>query len=161
MDGESASSLYARLKTEGVAFSITTTGRLRLAPWKFLPEDDQRAVHRVWGDLLAIVRDEKAVSRAPQTPDLAPVTVPPPSLPEPTRQNVVRVRGYKPHTVDERDVLEAVADLGDEMVADYRNGKLSKARAYAMGADWVRAHYEMRHVRVGGFWIPYEWIAGR
>jgi hypothetical protein len=44
--------------------------------------------------------------------------------------------------VREADVIESLKDLGDQALADYRSGKLSRQEAYRAAAQWVRSGME-------------------
>ena len=46
--------------------------------------------------------------------------------------------------VTEADVFEALGMLGDETVADYRAGRLSKAHAYDIARRWLREFAQLR-----------------
>lgn len=45
--------------------------------------------------------------------------------------------------VHEADVLNCLRDLGDQALADYKSGKLSRDEAYRQTATWLRNAMEM------------------
>ena len=118
-----AAATVARLRRNGAVFTLEGK-RLRVRPWRSLPAEDRRAVQDQWRAIVAFLRAERA--------EPAPAPAPEPE-PEPEGPPVA-----------EHDVLEALAGLGDETLARYQSGRLSKAEAYEMTRNWLRQRKELR-----------------
>jgi hypothetical protein len=48
------------------------------------------------------------------------------------------------HRVTEDEVIEQLRDQGDQALADYKSGRLSREEAYRQTANWLRQLWEMQ-----------------
>jgi hypothetical protein len=115
--------IVARLRRNGAVFTLEGK-RLRVRPWRSLPAEDRRAVQDGWKSIVAFLRAERA------EPAPAPAPEPEPEAEGPS--------------VAECDVLETLAGLGDETLALYQSGRLSRREAEYMARNRLRQRKEFR-----------------
>lgn len=103
--------------------------RLRVSDWLALTPEEQSFIRANRAEVKRALQD----GYRPQEP----VPVPVPQLPEPEPQAAEPVPQEPPPVVyahgrriTENDVASAVHDLGDQVEADYREGRMSKVEAY-------------------------------
>jgi hypothetical protein len=122
-----AADILASLRERGVTV-VLEAGKLRIRPWVSLPADERRDAQKHWKEIIALLQAEAEPAPAPQ-PKLAPEPVP-------------EVYAYG-HRVTEQDVTEALMSLGDEVVGDYRAGRMTKREAYDIARHRLRQYREL------------------
>ncbi len=127
------------------------SNRLWILPAKAYKQltDEERAIKRHYlAEIKAIVRDglpEVPITKPEPTPALVPA-IPTPVRIEPTPE----VYAYG-HRVTEEDVRYALRCMGDEVLADYDAGRLSKFEAYQMTRRGLRQSAQFKS-RLTHFW---------
>lgn len=119
--------LVLRLREAGVVLSLDGN-KLRVRPWRSLASEDRKAVRANQTEIIAYLRAE------PLRVETLPAKLPVEETPE---VYVGRQR------VTERDVVEALTALGDEVVADYRAGRMTKREAYAIARNRLKQLREL------------------
>lgn len=135
-----AAEILVSLRERGVNVSLEG-GKFRARPWVSLPPDLRNAVQKHWKDIIALLQAEGGppLRRSDQQ---EPLVGPGRAEPKPKPQPEPEVYAYG-QRVTELDVLDALTSLGDEAVADYREGRTSKSQAYEIARLRLR---QMRQI---------------
>lgn len=115
-DLATARELVAVLRERGVQLTLAGERQLRAKPWRALGPELRHDIQRNRDEIIAVLKAEQAPAPPVNTP-------PPPPEPEP----VVFAYG---HRITERDVHAALRALGDDALADYDAGRITKAEVY-------------------------------
>ena len=117
--------LFLRLREHGVHFYLSGGGDLR---YKGVTSPEDHAALRQHRDAIAgFIRNG-----VPNPPAPAPE-------PEPEPEPVLYAYGRR---ITARDVTDALVSLGDQAVADYATGTMTKARAYEIAQRRVQHQME-------------------
>lgn len=131
-DDNFVAGLVSRLREAGASFSVEPAGKLRVRPWRSLPAEDRQAVRANRTEIIALLEAQKReAERAPS------------ARPAPQVKPTPEVYAYG-QRVTEYDVMQALTALGDEVLAGYRAGRMTKREAYGIARLRLKQLKELR-----------------
>ncbi len=124
-------SLLDSLAERGIEVCLVRN-RLRVSDWLALTPEEQSFIRANRAEVKRTLQDGYRPQEPVSEPQTESVPVSEPQAPEPQATPpepppVVYAHGRR---ITEADVLSAVHDLGDQVEADYREGRMSKVQAY-------------------------------